>query len=130
EAMEMWNSDFHFFYTSSENYLPNEAERQGKIVVTTELGGGTRIPVAVQALAWNGLLNVLRHVGVLEGKVITRASMGLPPPILVDCRFDDGNVGAVVSGLMDFIKAPVSGLLEVLVEPGSPVDEGQPVGRI
>jgi N-alpha-acetyl-L-2,4-diaminobutyrate deacetylase len=130
EAMEMWNSDFHFFYTSAGNYLPNEAERQGKIVVTTELGGGTRIPVAVQELAWNGLRNVLRHFGVLEGKVITRASLGLPPPILVDCRFDDGNTGAVVSGLMDFIKAPVSGLLEVLVEPGSPVDKGQPVGRI
>jgi N-alpha-acetyl-L-2,4-diaminobutyrate deacetylase len=130
EGMEAWNSDFHFFYTSEGNYLPNEAERQGKIVVTTELGGTTRVPVAVQELAWSGLTNVLRHFGVLEGKVITRASLGLPPPILVDCRFDDGNVGAVVSGLFDFIKAPVSGLLEVMVEPGSPVAEGQPVGRI
>lgn len=130
EAMEAWNSDFHFFYTSDGNYLPNEAERQGKIVVTTELGGGTRIPVAVQELSWSGLTNVLRHFRVLEGKVVTRASLGLPPPILVDCRFDNGSYGAVVSGLMDFIKAPVAGLLEVLVETGSPVAEGQPVGRI
>ncbi|MCR8725089.1 succinylglutamate desuccinylase/aspartoacylase domain-containing protein [Frigidibacter sp. ROC022] len=130
EAMEMWNSDFHFFYTSAGNYLPNEAERQGKIVVTTEFGGGTRIPVAVQALAWNGLVNVLRHVGVLEGEVVTRASLGLPPPIFVDCRYDNGSVGEAVSGLMDFIKAPVAGLLEVLVETGTPVAEGQPIGRI
>lgn len=130
EAMEMWNSDFHFFYTSGGNFLPNEAERQGKIVVTTELGGGTRLPVAVQALAWNGLLNVLRHFGVLEGKVITRASLGLPPPILVDCRFENGSSGAAVYELMDFIKAPVAGLLEVLVDTGNPVEEGQPVGRI
>lgn len=130
EAMEAWNSDFHFFYTSDGNYLPNEAERQGKIVVTTELGGGTRIPVSVQDIAWKGLTNVLRHVGVLEGNVITRASLGLPPAILVDCRFDDGRVGQVGSGLFDNILAPATGLFEVLIEPGSPVAEGQPVGRI
>jgi predicted deacylase len=130
EAMEAWNSDFHFFYTSDGNYLPNEAERQGKIVVTTELGGSSRIPVEVQDMSWNGLTNVLRHFGVLEGKVITRASLGLPPATLVDCRFDDGRVGAVGSGLFDNIIAPVSGLFEVMVEPGSGVADGQPVGRI
>lgn len=130
EAMEAWNSDFHFFYTSAGNYLPNEAERQGKIVVTTELGGTTRIPVAVQELAWSGLTNVLRHVGVLEGAVVTRAALGLQPATLVDCRFDDGHVGDVRSGLFDSIIAPVSGLLEVMVEPGSPVTAGQPIGRI
>lgn len=130
EAMEAWNSDFHFFYTSEGNYLPNEAERQGKIVVTTELGGSSRIPVAVQELAWSGLTNVLRHFGVLEGKVVTRASLGLPPATLVDCRFNDGRVGLAGSGLFDNIIAPVSGLFEVLLEPGSRVAEGQPVGRI
>jgi predicted deacylase len=130
EAMEAWNSNFHFFYTSDGNYLPNEAERQGKIVVTTELGGSSRIPVVVQELAWSGLTNVLRHFGVLEGPVQTRASLGLPPATLVDCRFDDGRVGNVGSGLFDNIVAPVTGLFEVLVEPGSPVTEGQPVGRI
>lgn len=130
EAMEAWNSDFHFFYTSDGNYLPNEAERQGKIVVTTELGGSSRIPVDVQALSWSGLANVLRHFGVLEGKVVTRASLGLPPATLVDCRYDDGKVGAVASGLFDAIMAPVAGLFEVMLEPGSRVVEGQPVGRI
>ena len=130
EAMEAWNSDFHFFYTSDGNYLPNEAERQGKIVVTTELGGSTRIPVAVQEIAWKGLTNVLRHVGVLEGKVVTRASLGLPPATLVDCRFDDGRVGQVGSGLFDNIVSPATGLFEVMVEPGSPVTEGQALGRV
>ena len=130
EAMEAWNSDFHFFYTSDGNYLPNEAERQGKIVVTTELGGSSRIPVEVQELAWSGLTNVLRHFGVLEGEVVTRASLGLPPATLVDCRYDDGKVGSVASGLFDAIVAPVGGLFEVMLEPGSPVAEGQPVGRI
>lgn len=130
EAMEAWNSDFHFLYTSAGNYLPNEAERQGRVVVTTELGGSTRIPVAVQELAWTGLTNVLRHVGVLEGKPVTRASLGLPPAVIVDCRFDDGHVGDVGSGLHDKIVSPATGLFEVLVEPGSAVSEGQPLGRV
>lgn len=130
EAMEAWNSDFHFFYTSDGNYLPNEAERQGKIVVTTELGGSTRVPVAVQEMAWSGLTNVLRHVGVLDGPVVTRASLGLPPATLVDCRFDDGRIGLVGSGLFDNILAPATGIFEVLVEPGTAVAEGQTIGRI
>ena len=48
---------------------PVEAENQGKIVITTELGGGGRVPAPVHRLAWSGLNNVLRHVGVLEGEV-------------------------------------------------------------
>jgi predicted deacylase len=130
EGMEAWNSDFHFLYTSGGNYLPNEAERQGKVVITTELGGGGRVSADVHRLAWSGLTNVLRHVGVLEGEVVTRASLGLPPAVIVDCRFDDGNVAGLASGLMDSLKAPVGGLLEGLVETGGPVAEGEPIARI
>jgi predicted deacylase len=130
EGMEAWNSDFHFLYTSAGNDLPNVAERQGKVVITTELGGGGRVTAGVHRVTWSGLTNVLRHLGVLEGEVVTRASLGLPPATIVDCRFDDGNVAGLASGLMDNCKAPVSGLLEGLVETGTPVTEGQPVARI
>jgi N-alpha-acetyl-L-2,4-diaminobutyrate deacetylase len=130
EGMEAWNTDFHFLYTSGGNYLPNVAERQGKVVITTELGGGGRVSAATHRLTWDGLTNVLRHVGVLEGEVVTRASLGLPPAVIVDCRFDDGNIAGLTSGLMDNTKAPVGGLLEGLVETGTPVAEGQPVARI
>ncbi len=110
----------------TETTCPNEAERQGKIVVTTELGGGTRIPVAVQDIAWKGLTNVLRHVGVLEGDVITRASLGLPPANLVDCRFRrrPRRTGRQRS-LRQHSRAGHR-LFEVLIEPGSPVAEGSP----
>jgi predicted deacylase len=130
EGMEAWNTDFHFLYTSAGNYLPNEAERQGKVVVTTELGGGSRVPAPVHELAWNGLTNVLRHVGALEGEVVTRASLGLPPAIIADCRFDDDDVAGLASGLFDNLKAPVGGLFEGLVETGCPVSEGEPIARI
>ena len=43
------------------------------------------VPVAIQQLAWNGLNNVLRHVGVLQGEVQTRASLGLPPAARPNC---------------------------------------------
>ena len=66
--------------------LPVEAESQGKIVITTELGGGGRVPAHVNRLAWSGLTNVLRHVGVLEGEVETRESLGLPPAVILDGR--------------------------------------------
>jgi N-alpha-acetyl-L-2,4-diaminobutyrate deacetylase len=121
EAMEAWCSDWHYLYidVNGNGLLPVEAENQGKLVITTELYGGGRVPVAIQQLAWNGLNNVLRHVGVLEGKVQTRASMGLPPAVIVDGR-DPGNI----------VVSPEDGMFEVMLEPGDPVAAGQPVGRL
>jgi N-alpha-acetyl-L-2,4-diaminobutyrate deacetylase len=121
EGMEAWNSDFHYLYSDENGHglLPVEAERQGKVVITTELGGGGRVPAPVHELAWSGLTNVLRHVGVLEGEVVTRASLDLPPATLVDMRGAGKNVSA-----------PASGLCEGLLEPGAPIEEGQPIARI
>ena len=46
EGMLAWNSDFHFLYVdvNGNGLLPVEAENQGKVVITTELGGGGRVP--------------------------------------------------------------------------------------
>src|SRR5262249_20663880 len=52
-GMEAWNSDVHFLYTAGDNYFPTIAQAQGKTIVTTELGGGGRVPVAVHKLAWS-----------------------------------------------------------------------------
>ena len=87
-GMQAWNSDYHFLYidVNGTGLLCVEAEHQGKLVITTELGGGGRVPAAVHELAWSGLTNVLRHVGVLEGEVETRASLGLPDAVILDGR--------------------------------------------
>ena len=108
--MLAWNSDFHFLYVdvNGNGLLPVEAEDQGKIVITTELGGGGRVPEPVHRLAWSGLTNVLRHVGVLEGEVLTRASLGLPDAVILDGR-DTRN----------YVIAEETGLFEGLLEPGS-----------
>ena len=53
EGMLAWNTDFHFLYidVAGHGLLPVEAERQGKVVVTTELGGGGLVTRRVHALA-------------------------------------------------------------------------------
>jgi N-alpha-acetyl-L-2,4-diaminobutyrate deacetylase len=121
EAMEAWCSDWHYLYidVNGTGLLPVEAENQGKLVITIELGGGGRTPAPIHRLAWSGLNNVLRHVGVLKGVVQTRASLGLPPAVIIDGR-DPGNI----------VVSPEDGMFEAMLEPGDPVTAGEPVGRL
>jgi predicted deacylase len=117
EGMQAWNSEFHFLYidVNGSGLLPVEAEDQGKIVITTELGGGGRVPAPVHELAWSGLTNVLRHVGVLEGDVIRRD----PPAVILDGR-DQRN----------YVNVEEDGIFEGLVEPGTAVRADDAVGRL
>jgi N-alpha-acetyl-L-2,4-diaminobutyrate deacetylase len=117
EGMLAWNSDFHYLYVdvNGNGLLPVEAEQQGKIVITTELGGGGRVPAPIHQLSWSGLTNVLRHVGVLEGEVVKRET----PAVILDGR-DPTN----------YVIAEESGLWEGLLEPGAEVKAGDPVGRL
>ena len=120
-GMQAWNSDYHFLYidVNGSGLLPVEAEDQGKLVITTELGGGGRVPAPVHRLAWSGLTNVLRHVGVLTGEVQTRASLGLPEAVILDGR-DSAN----------YVIAEEDGIFEGLLEPGEAVRAGDPVARL
>jgi predicted deacylase len=121
EGMLAWNTAYHFIYIdiAGSGLLPSEAERQGKIVVTTELGGGGHVPARIHRLAERGLRNVLRHFGVLAGEVETRASMGLPEAVIL--RATDAE---------NYVLAPESGIFETLVDPGDAVEAGEAVGRI
>jgi N2-acetyl-L-2,4-diaminobutanoate deacetylase len=116
EGMLAWNTDWHYLYidVAGSGLLPVEAERQGKVVVTTELGGGGHVTASTHTIAWGGLLNVLRWTGVLEGEVVTRD----------DAVILDGRNPA------NYLFAPESGVWEALVDPGENVAAGQPVGRL
>ena len=117
EGMQAWNSDYHYLYIdiAGSGLLPVEAERQGKIVITTELGGGGHVAASTHRLAWNGLTNVLRHAGILEGEVVHRDE----PAVILDGR-DPAN----------YVFAPSSGIFETLVDPTDTVTAGQLVARI
>ncbi len=121
DAMLAWNTDFSFLYAdiAGSGLLPVEAENQGKIVVTTELGGGEGVPANVHRIAQAGLRNVLIHVGVLKGVEQTRASLGKPPAILVQALQRE-----------DYLLAPESGIFEVCVDLGAKVNVGDVVGAI
>ena len=116
EGMLAWNTDWHYLYiyVAGSALLPVEAERQGKTVVTTELGGGGHVTASTHRMSQSGLANVLRWAGVLEGEVTTRDDA-----VILDGR-DPRN----------YLFAPESGLFEALVDPGDAVSAGQPVGRI
>jgi N-alpha-acetyl-L-2,4-diaminobutyrate deacetylase len=121
EAMLMWNTDFHFVYidVAGSGLLVGEAERQGKIVVSTELGGGGQVTASTHRVAQSGLANVLRHRGVLAGQAVSRAELGLPPPTIARATEEDC-----------YSFAPESGLWETFVEVRELVAVGQPLGQI
>lgn len=121
EGTLAWNSDFAFLYAdiAGTGLLPVEAERQGKIVVTTEMGGGEPVPAAVHRLTQSGLRNVLVHFGVLAGEKQTRQGLRLSPTRWLQSLSWE-----------DYRFAPESGIYETLVELGQTVNAGQPVGQI
>jgi N-alpha-acetyl-L-2,4-diaminobutyrate deacetylase len=117
DGMLAWNTDWCCVYIDigGTGLLVGEAERQGKIVVSTELGGGGHVTAEIHRLAASGLANVLRHFGVLEGEVVRRDA---PPTLLMATEQDN------------YLLAPESGLFETLVDLGQRVASGEPVGRI
>jgi predicted deacylase len=118
---EAWNTDFCFLYAdiAGTGLLPVEAENQGKIVITTEMGGSENVTALVHAETQMGLRNVLRHLGLLAGKPVTRESLGLGPTRWVQSLAWE-----------DYRFAPESGVYENLVPLGEDVEAGQPVGAI
>jgi N-alpha-acetyl-L-2,4-diaminobutyrate deacetylase len=118
---EAWNSEFCFLYAdiAGTGLLPVEAERQGKTVVTTEMGGSEAVTTQVHRLTQSGLRNVLIQTGVLLGEFITRKAAGMGPPRWVQSLSRD-----------DYRFAPESGIYENLVPLGADVAAGQPVGQI
>ncbi|MNC36593.1 Succinylglutamate desuccinylase / Aspartoacylase family protein [compost metagenome] len=89
------------------------AESQGKIFVTTELGGGGSSTARSVAIAERGVRNLLVHSGILEGEVQTAASIMLDMP--------DGDC---------FIASEHDGLLEMCRDLGDNVNKGDVIARV
>ncbi len=121
QATEAYNTDFAFLYAdiAGQGLLPVEAENQGKIVVTTEMGGGEVVSRGIHRVCQEGLKNVLVHLGVLQGEVVTREKLGLGPVRWIQALTQE-----------DYLFAPESGLFEALVEAGSDVEAGQTIGAL
>ncbi|MBZ9797314.1 N(2)-acetyl-L-2,4-diaminobutanoate deacetylase DoeB [Mesorhizobium sp. ES1-4] len=89
------------------------AEEMGKVFVTTELGGGGTSRAETVRIARRGILNVLRHAGIVAGAVETGRTQWLDMPS-GDC----------------FCFAEDDGMIETMVDLGEPVEEGAVLARI
>jgi predicted deacylase len=66
-----------------------------------------------------GTRNILIHFGLLNGKIITRESQGLPPTRLVESPHRE-----------DYIMSPADGIYESFYELGTEIKKGQPIGQV
>ena len=88
-------------------------EAQGKVFVTTELGGGGTATARSARIATRGARNVLIHAGILDGELDLARSITLDMP-------DDDCYHFATS----------EGLVEPLVDLGEPVATGAPLARV
>ncbi|WP_372802156.1 N(2)-acetyl-L-2,4-diaminobutanoate deacetylase DoeB [Paracoccus seriniphilus] len=89
-------------------------ETQGKIFVTTELGGGGTATARSTRIAIRGARNVLRHAGILSGEIETDG-----PTQMLDMPGDDC-----------FHFATRDGLMQPLADLGDQVQAGQVIAQI
>jgi len=89
------------------------AEEMGKVFVTTELGGGGTARAATVQIARRGVMNLLRHAGIVAGAPEPAPTRWLDMPS-GDC----------------FAFAEDDGMIEPMVDLGGPVARGQVVARI
>ncbi len=90
-------------------------ESQGKVFVTTELGGGGTATARSAGIAIRGARNLLRHAGILAGA----AEVDPHPTTMLDMPDEEC-----------FHFASRDGLLHPLVDLGDPVAPGQPIAQI
>ena len=117
----LFDPPFILVYTSdmASGLLPEEAEKEGKIAIGGEFGFGESVSRKGVQHAYEGVKNVLRHYGMLPGKVVKIDPDRNSPPRLVDA-----------SNLEDYIPAPRTGIWEPVVELGTDLKRGQLVGRL
>ena len=97
----------------SAGMYDTEVENQGKVFVTTELGGGGSATARSIAIAKRGLRNVLQHCGILAGEPETG------PSVMLDMPDDDC-----------FVFCEDDGLFEPLVDLGTSVVKDEVIARV
>ena len=89
-------------------------EEAGKVFVSTELGGAASSTVETIAVAERGVMNILKHTGVIEGV----------PDIPAPSRLIHTPKGGC------FVSARTEGLFEICKDLGAHVDAGDVIARV
>ncbi len=108
-AMLAWNTDFSFLYAdiAGSGLLPVEAENQGKIVVTTELGGGEGVSAQVHRICSIRTAQRARSFGASQRSRTNPPKSRQAPAILVQALNRE-----------DYLLAPESGIFEICIDLG------------
>ncbi len=116
-ASRLFDTPFAFIYASTmaSGLLTDEAEAEGKIAIGGEFGGGETTNRSGVRHAYEGVRNVLKHYGQLEGEVTTIRAPGAPEQKLV--RADQ---------LDSYVPCPRDGVWEPTVDLGEFVERGRP----
>ncbi len=114
-AVEAFNAPYSMIMLEIDNVgmYDTSVEDQGKIFVTTELGGGGTSTARSNGIAKKGVRNVLIHAGILKGELETAPSLMLDMP--------DGDC---------FVFSQDDGMIEAVKDLGDEVSEGEVVARV
>jgi N-alpha-acetyl-L-2,4-diaminobutyrate deacetylase len=114
-AMRAFNAPYSMMLLEidSAGMYDTAVEEQGKVFVSTELGGGGTATKNTIAVAKKGIRNFLIHSGILNGKLEVAQSIELDMP--------DGDC---------FVFSEQDGLIESCAELGQSIDKGDIVARI
>lgn len=120
-AAALFDTPFMLIYSSqmASGLLTDEAEADGKIAIGGEFGFGEGVNRKGVLHAYEGVRNVLRHYGMLQGPVVKVDAQRSSPPRLVDAR-----------NLDDYVPCPRAGVWEPLVDLGQEVEQGQLLGYL
>jgi predicted deacylase len=121
KVSQLFDTAFAFIYSSAmaSGLLTDEAEAEGKIALGGEFGAGASTDMTGVRHAYEGVRNVLRHYGLLEGEIVNIRENGAAPTRLI--RADK---------LDAYVPAPRDGVWEPVVRPGNEVKQGQLLGRL
>ena len=114
-AMEAFNAPYSLMLLEldSAKMYDTAAEKMGKVFIGTELGGGGSASATTVAIAKRGILNLLKHAGILSGEPERGPSISLVTP---DHR--------------SFVTSEHSGLLEMCVDLGAEVKNGEVIALV
>jgi predicted deacylase len=117
----LFDPPFILVYSSqmASGLLTDEAEADGKIAIGGEFGFGENVNRKGVLHACEGVRNVLKHYGMLEGAV-----MRIDPSRPFTSRLVDAR------DIEEYIPCPKEGIWEPLVDLGSEVNESQLVGLL
>lgn len=120
QVARLFDPPFILIYASTmaSGLLTDEAEAEGKITVGSELGGGETTDREGVRTGYEGLRNVMKHYGLLDGDIVRLRPDG-PEPKLV--RADQ---------LHYYVPCPRDGVWEPVVDRGEWVDKEQLIGRL